>query len=164
MHRDRSGPLFANLSFPDVLSLGASKRKSVHFLTFQHRGQSFPPHQTPPRCVHQALSGGDSGLKVTGRVCVLVSSHNPEWRERLWKHLKQAALSLDLQICSDGLGGLLGSMMEALALLPVGFPVGMPLGETPGHLRTTPDYLLSASITINCMWSELPPDSLFPPN
>lgn len=36
------------------------------------------------------------------------------------------------------------------------------MGETSGHLHTAPDYLVSASITINFMWSELPSDSFSP--
>lgn len=39
---------------------------------------------------------------------------------------------------------------------------GMQLGETSGNLHTASDYLVSASITVNFMWSELPSDSFSP--
>lgn len=70
-------------------------------------------------------------------------------------------------------GGLFGSVMEGLALIPIsgcgfspsGFGIEMQLGKTSRYLhKAASDYLLSASITINSMWIELPANSSFFPN
>lgn len=65
---------------------------------------------------------------------------------------------------------LFGSVMEGLAftlklriwLFPLGLVLEMQLGKTSMHLpKAASDYLVSASITINFMWTELPPNSFF---
>lgn len=67
-------------------------------------------------------------------------------------------------------GALFGSGMEGLAFtlkfrmwfFPLGLFLERQLGETSMHLpKAASDYLVSASITINFMWTELPSNSFF---